>query len=122
MTDARHGRIPASLLCDPNCPAESKALYALLEMHSGPDGRCFPSQELVGRMMGCDARTIRRWLSHLEREGHISISPRYDKRGMRAGVCYRLNASIRYYAQRAEQAFVQSGLSASDQQASADEH
>jgi DNA-binding transcriptional ArsR family regulator len=106
--DARHGRIPATLLCDPNVPAESKALYALLEMHAGPAG-CFPSQELVGRMMGVDQRTIRRWLAPLEREGHITVTPKYDRRGMRAGVQYRLLATVRQLAQRAELAYTDAG-------------
>lgn len=105
--DARHGRIPATLLLDPNVPAESKALYALLEMHHGPQG-CFPSQENVAQAFGVDARTIRRWLQPLEREGHVSVHPRYDRRGMRVGVQYRLLATVRQYAAKAEQAWTNS--------------
>lgn len=101
MNDHRHGRIPASLLLDANVPAESKALYALLEMHRGPQG-CFPSQETVGQLLGVDARTIRRWLGPLEREGHIEVKPRYDKRGMRVGVQYRLLANVRMHHAEAE--------------------
>lgn len=105
--DARHGRIPASLLLDPNVPAESKALYALLEMHQGPQG-CFPAQETVAAAFGVDARTIRRWLQPLEREGHLSVHPRYDRRGMRVGVQYRLLATVRQLAAKAEQAWTNS--------------
>ena len=107
MVDARHGRIPAGLLMDPNVPAESKALYCMLEMHHGSQG-CFPAQETVAAAFGVDARTIRRWLQPLEREGHISIHPRYDRRGMRVGVQYRLLATVRQLAARAEQAWTNS--------------
>lgn len=107
MVDARHGRIPAALLFDPNVPAESKALFALLELHQGPQG-CFPAQETIAAAMGVDARTIRRWLQPLEREGHISVHPRYDRRGMRVGVSYRLLAVVRQLAARAELAYTDS--------------
>lgn len=106
--NGRHGRIPADLLLDPNVPAESKALYAVLEMHAGPAG-CFPAQETVAAAMGVDARTIRRWLGPLEREGAIAVKPRYDKRGMRVGVRYELLATRRELAKAAEIAYTDAG-------------
>jgi hypothetical protein len=51
-------------------------------------------------------------LQPLEREGHISIHPRYDRRGMRVGVQYRLLATVRQLAARAEQAWTNSATAA----------
>jgi len=56
--------------------AKSNAMVlAVIAGHAGDDGRCWPSEDTIGALAGCDARTVRRAINALAEAGELSYVP-----------------------------------------------
>ena len=72
--------IPGGVLYDPELPGNAKLLYGLISALTNQEGYCFAGNDYFACRMGVEERTVRRWLSALQKRGFIRI---LEERGSR---------------------------------------
>ena len=74
QTPSYYSIIPANVRYDKQLSSSEKLLYseisALINMH----GTCFASNAYFARLYEVSERTVTRWVSSLEKQGHIALS------------------------------------------------
>lgn len=68
-----------------------KLILICLANHAGPEGTCWPSQNILSAYSGLSRETIYRNLSDLEKQGLIRSIPRQDQSGRDLSKTYVLN-------------------------------
>lgn len=63
--------------------ANAKLLWLVLQRHSDPDGRCYPSLKRLGEILGTSADTVRRAKKELLDAHLIDVVERFDDHGRR---------------------------------------
>lgn len=71
-------------------PMGPKAVLVALANHADGDGVCYPGQVRLAEMVGCNDRSVRKFVKHLEAEGLIERTQRRRADGSRTSDAYRL--------------------------------
>lgn len=82
--------IPEWVLCNLELNATAIRVYGLLERHTDPDRKAFPSQKRLSEMSGLGLETVRRALRSLEECGAIATERRLRKDGSNTSNAYFL--------------------------------
>jgi len=61
----------------------AKLLWAVLQRHAGPEGRCYPGLKRLGQLLGVSEQTVRRAKQELLEAKLITCHERYDEAGRR---------------------------------------
>jgi hypothetical protein len=62
--------VPAGIMQYKGLSAGAKLLYGQLLRHAGQNGKCFPTKKHLAAVLGCDERTIQRYLGELAAHHH----------------------------------------------------
>lgn len=73
--------IPSDVRYDQDLPANAKLLYGEISALIGPGGFCFASNEFFATNFKVPKESISRWMSKLEKQGHIKRVIEKDKTG-----------------------------------------
>lgn len=65
--------IPDWLLQSDICSIQAKITYAVLCKHSGENGHCYPSQQLIANQTGVSDRQVRNYIQELKECGLIEV-------------------------------------------------
>ena len=66
--------IPNDMLRDTSLTRDERLLAALLRVYAGLDVKAFPRQAALAELMGCEPRSVQRWLRTLHRRGYVVVT------------------------------------------------
>ena len=73
--------IPAEVRYDAALPANAKLLYGEITALAGADGYCWAGNDYFASLYGVDKCTISRWVSKLQKRGHVRVEVVREKGG-----------------------------------------
>ena len=65
--------IPSEVRYDPTLPPNAKLLYGEITALAGVDGYCWAANDYFAALYGVDKCTISRWISKLQKHGHVTV-------------------------------------------------
>lgn len=65
--------IPAEVRYDTALPPNAKLLYGEITALAGTDGYCWATNDYFAQLYGVDKCTISRWISKLQKRGHVTV-------------------------------------------------
>lgn len=85
-------KLDNNILKDPNLSIQEKILYAVLVSYCWEKGYCYPGQMQLASELGVSDRSIRTWLTGLEKSGLIKKAHRFGL----SNLYYLKNPAKRY--------------------------
>ena len=76
ITKGGFAQVPVVVLQDRRLSDTSKLVYAMMLYYSWHKSYCFPGQARLGKDIGKDARTVRRAVSDLSKNGFLEVKRR----------------------------------------------
>jgi hypothetical protein len=76
ITKGGFAQVPVVVLQDRRLSNASKLVYAMMLYYAWHKSYCFPGQERLGKDIGKDARTVRRAVSDLSKNGFLEVKRR----------------------------------------------
>lgn len=65
--------IPSEIRYDTALPPSAKLLYGEITALAGSDGYCWATNDYFAQLYGVDKCTISRWISKLQKRGHVTV-------------------------------------------------
>lgn len=65
--------IPAEIRYDAALPSSAKLLYGEITALAGADGYCWAGNDYFAQLYGVDKCTVSRWISKLQKRGHVTV-------------------------------------------------
>ncbi len=95
-----YANITATVRYDKRLSANQKLLYAEITALTNKEGYCWASNSYFAELYGVDARTVRRWIQALAKQGYIHVTIEYvrnskqvDRRIIRIADTYKFDSS-----------------------------